>query len=83
LLDAGSISDLKLERASQGAFRLVLVASSRPSLVPCFGSWASPVPPEPAFLELRPAWQRARVFRPQAVSLQAPVSARVVEVEVA
>lgn len=83
LLEAGAISDLNPVRASPGAFRLVLVASSRLSLVLCFGSWAAPVPPEPAFSGLRPAWQRGQVFRPQAVSLQAPVSARAVEVEVA
>jgi hypothetical protein len=82
LLEAGSISDLKRVRASPGVFPPVLVASSRPSLVLWFGSWAVPVPPEPAFSGLRPAWQQAQVFRPQGVSLQAPVSGPVVEAEV-
>ena len=50
LLGAGSISDLKPVSSCPATFPLVLVASSRPFLVLCFGSSAVPVQRELAWV---------------------------------
>jgi hypothetical protein len=67
-----STLQLKPFTASLGVFPLLsdpLLASCRPFLVLCFGSWPVPVPQEPASWELRLASLQAQVASAQVAAV--------------
>jgi len=83
LLGAGSISDEKPVSSSPASCPLVLVVSSRPFLVLCFGSWVAPEPPQPAFSAVPLALLRAQAWLRALVQAWPLASEREAAVEVA